>query len=511
MNAFANPQSFSSPMRPEALECRRLLAVTLDWGVSWGYHEEYFSAEATAVDTQGNVYVAGTFTHQVDVDPSQSGTRVLKAADSDKDDIYVAKYDSGGALVWAQRFGGDSNDTVDVLTLGPDGQLYVGGTFKDPATFGTGSHQIVLTSRGGKDGYIVRLNPDTGQLVWGGIVGGKRDDQVTAIAVGPAGELYMAASIRIEGDIDPSANTIRINCRGTDDTVIARLDPNNGSVLWHRIFGENPTRETVQRMVANPDGGIIAAGVFNRRLPFSRASSKYTLKSAGGDDIYLLSLSASGSFNHVRRFGGRKDEILGDMTLAPDGDLYLTGTFEKTIDFGSLSRPDVSLDADFDESVFLCRISRAGRLAWATQFGGDGIIIPSAVAVDPAGNVWTTGSFTDDTAFDPAKPDDFLDPDKDNDARLHNQRDSSDVYVSHFVSSASAGTFQSVSTIGGHDGSVIINDIALDASGNLRLVGEFAEEVNISPSGKKKILRTSDDDEGDVLILKFDTGVELPG
>ncbi|MEQ8815050.1 MAG: TauD/TfdA family dioxygenase [Thalassobaculum sp.] len=62
---------------------------------------------SVAVDSSGNSYVTGYFDGTVDFDPG-AGTTNLTGAGSV--DVYIVKYDSSGALVWAKNVGGTNTD-----------------------------------------------------------------------------------------------------------------------------------------------------------------------------------------------------------------------------------------------------------------------------------------------------------------------------------------------------------------------------------------------------------------
>jgi hypothetical protein len=76
-------------------------------------------------------------------------------------DVFVAKYNPDGTLVWAVSAGGADGDGGDVVALTPDNQVFVTGVFKGPAVFGAGDpNETVLNTDDTFDLYIVKYNPD---------------------------------------------------------------------------------------------------------------------------------------------------------------------------------------------------------------------------------------------------------------------------------------------------------------------------------------------------------------
>jgi type IX secretion system substrate protein/PKD domain-containing protein len=90
---------------------------------------------AIDVDAAGNVYVTGTFSGPVDT----IGSVGLTNADPSgiTADIFIAKYNTAGNLVWAKSYGGKKDDWPTALALTSGGHFYLAGaSFSDSLNIG---------------------------------------------------------------------------------------------------------------------------------------------------------------------------------------------------------------------------------------------------------------------------------------------------------------------------------------------------------------------------------------
>ena len=140
-----------------------------------------------AVDGAGNSYVAGSFNGSA----TFGETSVISQGGAD---IFIAKYDNGGNLLWVRSAGGATNDAASAVAVDGSGNCYVTGVFQGTATFGNTS----LTSAGGPDIFIAKYD-SAGNFVWARQAGGSSDDRGYAVAA-----LSVPFVQRIGGSTTPS-------------------------------------------------------------------------------------------------------------------------------------------------------------------------------------------------------------------------------------------------------------------------------------------------------------------
>ncbi len=224
------------------------------------------SGAAVATDSMGNVYVAGTFYGTVDFDPGPGVCNLTSAGGSD---VFIAKYSSDGALFWARRGGGSTNDSAAGIALGPDGSIYVSGDFAGTADFPSDVADVDLTSAGARDGFVLKLTPN-GSVVWARGMGGSGDDVASSVAVASDGTVY--ATGRFEGNANFGAQPL--SAVGPIDAFVAKLDA-SGNGLWaERMGGINSAQgNTIGTGIATaPDGSVYVTGSFHGIASFGAST-----------------------------------------------------------------------------------------------------------------------------------------------------------------------------------------------------------------------------------------------
>jgi len=144
-----------------------------------------------------------------------------------------------------------------------------------------------------------------------------------------------------------------------------------------------------------------------------------------------------------------------------------------------------NLSAKGDEDVFILKFNDKGNLLWAKSFGGKMSDNAIDLAIDGAGNVYSTGTFMGFVDFDPGK-----------DSMKMSAVGIRYIYIQKLDTH---GNLQWVKTIVGK-GCDNVNSIVVDGVGNVYTTGYFNEGFIIPETGA--ILVSSTDP--DTFIQKFD-------
>ena len=297
------------------------------------------SATSVAVDTSGNVVVAGI------VEGGLGTTTNIGGKDS-----FVAKYNANGVEQWLSRFGGSGDDQPNAVTIASDGTIYVAG--KAASAFGGANHL-----GGASDGYLRAIDA-SGTTLSTTRIGGVGAESVSALTMASDGNLIIASQ-------EDGVGVIR-----KFDTADLAAGP-----LWTQSLGDLGAGRIGD--IAVDGGNIYIAGSASAAFA---PSAPLTAYSGGERDAFLVKLTdgATASVDYTTFLGSDKDETVNAITL--DGTkLYLAG---KTT--GSL--PGQALIGDRD--AFAASFTAAdGSFDWAVQLSGrNGVSEATGVSVVAGGD-----------------------------------------------------------------------------------------------------------------------------
>ena len=397
--------------------------------------------------------------------------------------LLVASQDANAQnLVWAKQFGGVSNDYGRGITVDAVGNIFAIGSFYDTVDFDPGPGTFNLISSGLNDIFIIKLDA-TGNLIWVKQFGGVLSDNGWSIALDNFGNLYAAGRFNDTVDFDPGPGTFNLVSSYFGSGFIAKLN-SSGNLIWAKQSGEGG-------VMLDALGNIYVSGDFSLATDFDPGPGTFNLYPSGGQDVFISKLDAAGNFIWAKQLGGSSGDGVGAGAVDDAGNVFTTGWFQGTANFG--------LTALADRDAFITKHDSSGNLIWAKQFGGvNSLYIKNAgisIAVDNAGNVITSGQFQGITDFDPGPGTYNL---------SSNYWGAVDVFVTKLNASGNLVWAKSFGGISNDQAA----DIVLDAAGNVFASGAFHDTVDFDPGPGTFNLITSID-SADAFIIKLDTSGNL--
>ncbi len=328
-----------------------------------------------ATDRAGNCYVTG---HYQSTNASFGGVPVPNAGDYD---LFVAKYDPDGRLVWVRTGGGKGYDYGHGIAVAPDHGVFVTGALVGDGTMG----ESKVTAPGGSHVFCARYD-EGGKLLWVTTALGNARGSGHGIAVDAAGNAYVGG---MSGGSGTLGGLVLTNVAGRD-VFVAKFTP-AGKVSWvHEGFGS--TNAMAHEITCDRAGNVWAAGMFKGHLQLGDR----TVPSHGDSDLLLTSFTPSGQRLWTQTGGGpRVDYGLG-VTTDGAGNVFLTGEFtDKAVIAGTAIASRGSTD------IYVAKFDRAGSLRWLAQAGGEKGDNAYTLVADAAGNLYLSGNISGPATFGP--------------------------------------------------------------------------------------------------------------
>ncbi len=259
--------------------------------------------------------------------------------------------------------------TPNAIATDSSGNIYLAGSAViDPATKG-------------KAGFVMKVNPQSGQYIYQSFLNGQASQVVNAIAVDSSGNAYVAGT--------------NANGASGEQSFVAKLDP-SGDLLFSTPLGGS-TESRALAIVLTASGQILVSGT-SLGSTFPATAGAYSVPNPASWP-YLIELDPTGKNILFSATG-----IGGDaLALDAAGNIYVAGS---TAQLSYPTTPGVyqTTFPAFNVCSSLCLIANQGanqyvtkidptgsKLIYSTALTGTGSTRNTGLAVDSAGNAYVTG------------------------------------------------------------------------------------------------------------------------
>ncbi len=368
-----------------------------------------------------------------------------------------------GALpgIWAVNGGDADIDIAQAVATDAAGNVYITGSFQDKLTLGSGSDTRTLTSSGDEDIFVAKYSA-AGALVWAQQMGGTETDQGLGIAVDSQGNAYVTGAI--EGTAQFGSASVFAD--GPTAAFIAQID--SDGTLGYVWDATGPGSASGLGVAVDSAGNVYATGTFSGLIHFDSTGTTADLTSAGPVSAFVVKIT-DGVTAWAEAVGGTGSAV-GEAIAASASGVVVTGSFQGTVTLpgnggGATGNPTqgplpaATLTAGGSSALFVADLDPSGNFLWARQSTGTFDTLGAGVALDPAGNVYVTGSFAGPVNFDPGHSNQTL-----------SSFGAQDAFVMMYNS---AGTFDWVHQMGGAGSDSGGQAIAVDGLGNVYVTGSF--------------------------------------
>lgn len=281
-------------------------------------------------------------------------------------DLWIARLDVDGKLLWQQTLGGNRDD-IPAGIHAVDGGYLLGATSFSPVSFDKSTDP-----RGNSDFWLIILD-SLGRITGQSGFGGDSAESLADFVPAANGGYFAAGSSGSKNSGDKKSGSY-----GGMDYWVLKLDARR-RIQWQKTFGGRGS-DILTAVVATADGGCFVGGYSD-----SDSSGSKNDRCRGFYDYWVLKLDATGSIQWQRTLGGEGIDMLSCLLATADGGYLLGGTS------GSSRCPDKAEDVNGIEDYWIVRLDSSGHVRWESAIGGSGTDRLRALAPAPAGGFAVAG------------------------------------------------------------------------------------------------------------------------
>lgn len=314
-----------------------ILKYDFNGNYQWAVQEDFISYTlCLATDNSGNVLLCGTFSNQITI-----GSSTLVSAGGD--DVFIAKYDGNGQVVWAKRAGGESIEYWAFVSTDGQDNIYMTGEFD--SQYVTVDDYPITMEEGDGNILIAKFDPQ-GNVEWVTVKGGSTVNSFADYYGWPTG-IYtdFEGNIYIKGWCNDSSHfdNIMLTSSFTNpennkrwNKFVARFDP-SGNTVWATSISEEVPSSDYNQFDVDKNGNIYSG--LRIRGDTTMFGDDFTYIKTGRYNLLVINYLDNGQLNWVKSI---KDSESGSTWISSiatfdEETTYVCGWFTDYLDFGTTS------------------------------------------------------------------------------------------------------------------------------------------------------------------------------
>ena len=371
--------SFSSAGLRDVMVNKLNANGTAEWSVRMGGPQGDFGS-AIACDSQGNIFVAGSFSATAQFGP------VSLTALGDSTDVFIAKLNAAGEVQWARRCGGSGADRAGGIHVNAAGEVVVAGQFRAVADFGATSFTSTGYDYGSEpslDGFIAKLSTN-GDWIWAKQAAAPDDVILTGLTHDATNNIYFCGQFGDDLTVDVlHPNTVE------NAGLLMKLNA-AGNEQWFTKFGAVNVDPT--GIALTSDNHIVVGGDFIGQLTVTHTATS-TFPVPSGDHIFGARFNLNGQMQWLTKYRSDNEIKATSIAAGSNGECYLAGNFRCSFtDLAEQLGEQAFFSMGFRD-IFTLRLNSVGNSPWQRHFAGPRDVLANGAAFAAGERVMLAGGF----------------------------------------------------------------------------------------------------------------------
>jgi len=470
-----------------------IIDPVLAWGTYFGDIGNEEVEGRNACDKNDNIILVGFTTSLSNI--ATTGTHQTEFMGIA--DVFVAKFDNMGNILWGTYYGGTSYDYALGVACDTDNNIFITGYTGSSSKIATpGSHKDTIVG-GSIYVYLAKFNSN-GIINWGTYYGsGNGNNFGRDITTDSKGNIILTGSLN---SFSNSINDTGFATPGSyQDTFYAVVCSflskfsNDGKLLWGTFFGIGNSVDTgVEGSYAMActtdryDNIIITGGVTYNGIVTTPGC--YQPTNNGEVECFLAKFDESGGLLWSTYYGGTGGEGGQSIICDSDSNIYITGFTLSTTGIATPGAYQTTYGGG-QYDAFLASFDQFGAMRWATYYGGTGDDECYGVVYDNLGFIYIAGQTNSDSLI--ATPGSYQD----------SSAGQEDAFLAKFNTSGSLIW----ATYYGGPGNDYGWGLSANKRGSINMCGNTFSWSGIATPGT--FLDAMPSDSCETFLIRFDTGI----
>lgn len=348
-------------------------AGTVQWAKSYGTANND-EGRYIAVDDSGNIYITGHF------NGASLTMGSITLTNSGNDDIFIAKLNPTGTVVWATGVGNANDNRPDGLIIDLSGLVVIiGGYTNASLTIGT----FTLTNAGDFDFFVAQFNNATGQPGYAQGFGGTGRDDAHALTLNKSAGYYYIGGRFDSPTLTLGAITLTNSNTTSFDAFVFEFN-NSQAVSWANSYASSQLNGLSYHGSTN---ALYACGEFSDSL-LVIATDTLVNSNVNTTDAFIFS-SSNNVHNWAMSFGGSDNDAAYGLATSSTNQIAMSGVFNGTdITFGSTVLTNANAGT-YD--LYVAGIDVVGSVDWALRAGNNGDDFAFGLHASPKDEIYVAG------------------------------------------------------------------------------------------------------------------------
>lgn len=278
-----------------------------------------------ATDGQGNAIITGRFEGNSTISGVPLTSMVNPGTGTASFDIFIAKFTSAGANVWAKKGSSKLDDTGIAVTCDNANNVYVTGQYPDTMVFITQT----INNQVNNAGYVAKLSPN-GDVIWFNKLGATQT-YASAIEINSSNELYTTGNFLGTMQITANSITTSLSNPYIKKIFLIKMGTSTGNYIWGRAQGSDSDVSS-RGLTIDAAQNIFICGDFRCNFDQYRDSTDTGLwNTVGFRDIFVSKFSPGGGMIWNKQSGGKREDLCYALANGGNDKPIFAGSFENDL------------------------------------------------------------------------------------------------------------------------------------------------------------------------------------